>query len=74
MSVEDQVAIIHLGVKGLLRSIPVNQVRQFEIEYLDYLNAKHRDTLDALKAGKYTDAETSILEKVASDLSANYTA
>jgi len=74
MSVEDQVAIIHLGVKGLLRSIPVNQVRKFEIEYLDYLNAKHRDTLDALKAGKYTDAETSILEKVASDLSANYTA
>ena len=66
MSVEDQVAIIHLGVKGLLRSIPVNQVRKFEIEYLDYLNAKHRDTLDALKAGKYTDAETSILEKVAS--------
>ena len=74
MSVENQVAIIHLGVKGLLRSIPVNQVRKFEAEYLDYLNAKHRDTLGALKAGKYTDAETSILEKVANDLSANYTA
>jgi len=74
MSVENQVAIIHLGVKGLLKSIPVNQVRKFEVEYLDYLNAKHRDTLDALKAGKYTDAETSILEKVAADLSVNYTA
>jgi F-type H+-transporting ATPase subunit alpha len=74
MSVENQVAIIHLGVKGLLRSIPVKQVRKFEVEYLEYLNAKHRDTLDSLKKGKYTDAETSILEKVAVDLSVNYTA
>lgn len=74
MSVENQVAIIHLGVKGLLRSIPVKQVRKFEVEYLEYLNAKHRDTLDSLKKGKYTDTETSILEKVAADLSANYTA
>ena len=74
MSVENQVAIIHLGVKGLLRSIPVNKVRKFEVEYLEYLNAKHRDTLDSLKAGKYTDAETSVLEKVATDLSANYSA
>ena len=74
MSVEDQVAIIHLGVKGLLRSIPVKQVRKFEAEYLDYLNAKHRDTLDSLRSGKYTDAETSVLEKVAADLSVNYTA
>ena len=74
MSVENQVAIIHLGVKGLLRSIPVKQVRKFEVEYLEYLNAKHRDTLDSLKKGKYTDAETSILEKVAADLSVNYTA
>jgi len=74
MSVENQVAIIHLGVKGLLRSIPVKQVRKFEVEYLEYLNSKHRDTLDSLKKGKYTDAETSILEKVAADLSVNYTA
>jgi len=72
MSVEDQVAILYLGTKGLLKNIPVDQVRKFEAEFLEYMNAKHRDTLDALKAGKYTDAETSVLEKVAADLSANY--
>lgn len=72
MSVEDQVAIIYLGTKGLLRNVPVGQVRKFEVEFLEYMNAKHRDTLDSLKAGKYTDAETSVLEKVAADLSANY--
>ncbi len=72
MSVEDQVAIIYLGTKGLLRDVPVDQVKKFEAEFLEYMNAKHRDTLDALKAGKYTDAETSVLEKVAAELSASY--
>lgn len=72
MSVEDQVAIIHLGVKGLLRNVPVNQVRKFEAEFIETMNLNHRETLDALKAGKYTEAETSVLEKVAADLSSAY--
>ena len=72
MAVEEQVAIIYLGTKGLLSDVPVEEVRKFEAEFLEYLNAKHRDTLDALKAGKYTDEETSVLEKVAADMSARY--
>ncbi|MEQ8623432.1 MAG: F0F1 ATP synthase subunit alpha [Vicingaceae bacterium] len=72
MAVEEQVAIIYLGTKGLLSDVPVDQIRKFESEFLEYMNAKHRDTLDALKAGKYTDAETSVLEKVAADMSARY--
>jgi len=72
MSVEDQVAIIYLGTKGLLKDVPVDQVKKFEAEFLEYMNAKHRDTLDSLKAGNYTDAETSVLEKVAADLTAAY--
>ncbi len=72
MSVEDQVAIIYLGTKGLLRDVPVDKVRKFEAEFLEFMNAKHRDTMDALKAGKYTDAETSVLEKVAADMTATY--
>lgn len=72
MSVEDQVAIIYLGTKGLLKEVPVEQVKKFEAEFLEYMNAKHRDTLDALKAGKYTDAETSVLEKVAADMATAY--
>ena len=72
MSVEEQVAIIYLGTKGLLRNVPVDQVKKFELEFLEYMNAKHRDTLDALRAGKYTDAETSVLEKVSEELTAAY--
>lgn len=68
MRVEEQVAIIYCGTKGLLSSIPVKNVKQFQDEFLAVLRNKHQGTLDALKAGKYTDAETSVLEAVASDL------
>ena len=70
--VEKQVAIIYLGSKGLLRKVPVEKVRAFETEFLDYMDAKHRDVLDTLKAGKLTDEATETLEKVAADLSAKY--
>jgi F-type H+-transporting ATPase subunit alpha len=72
VSVEKQVAILYLGTKGLLRNVPVNKVRAFESEYLDYLDAKHRDILDQLKAGKIDDSITSVLENVAKELSAKY--
>ncbi len=72
VSVEKQVAIIYLGSKGLLRNVPVEKVREFETEFLDYMDAKHRDVLDGLKAGKLTDEITDILEKVAADLAGKY--
>jgi F-type H+-transporting ATPase subunit alpha len=72
MSVEKQVAIIHLGTKGLLKDVPLDKVKEFEAEFLDFLDAKHRPTLDALKAGKYTPEEITVLETVAKELSAKY--
>ena len=71
-TVEDQVAIIYAGSKNLLRNVPVVKVKEFEKDFLEYLNAKHRDTLDALKAGKFDDAITDVLEKVAKEISAKY--
>jgi len=71
-TVEDQVAIIYAGSKNLLRSVPVEKVKEFERDFIDYLNTKNRDTLDALKAGKFTDEITDVLEKVAKEISAKY--
>ncbi|KGO92678.1 F0F1 ATP synthase subunit alpha [Flavobacterium subsaxonicum] len=71
-TVEDQVAIIYAGSKNLLRKVPVNKVKEFERNFLEYLNAKHRDTLDALKAGKFTDEITDVLEKAAVEVSSQY--
>lgn len=71
-SVEDQVAIIYAGTKNLLRNVPVNKVKEFEVDYLEFLKTKHRDVLDALKAGKFSDELTDVLEKVAKEVSAKY--
>ena len=71
-TVENQVAIIYAGSKNLLRNVPVDKVKEFEKDYLEFLNAKHRDTLDALKAGKFDDKITDVLENVAKEISAKY--
>lgn len=71
-TVEDQVAIIYAGSKNLLRDVPVEKVKEFERDYIELLNAKHRDTLDTLKAGKLTDEVIDTLTAVAKDLSSRY--
>ncbi len=71
-TVEDQVAIIFAGSKNLLRDVPVEKVKQFEQDYLEILNAKHRDVLDMLKAGKLTDEVTETLTAVCKDLVKKY--
>lgn len=70
--VEDQVAIIFAGTKNLLRDVPVNQVKSFERSYLEVLNAKHKDVLNDLKAGKLTDEITDTLTAVAKEVAASY--
>ena len=72
LTVEDQIAIIYAGTKNLLRKVPVDKVKEFERDYLEFLNAKHRDTLDTLKSGKLTDEAIQVLENVAKELSAKY--
>ncbi len=71
-TVEDQIAIIYAGSKNLLRNVPVNKVKEFERDFIEYLNAKHRDTLNTLKVGKLTDEAIEVLSKVAKDIAANY--
>jgi F-type H+-transporting ATPase subunit alpha len=66
------VAIIYAGTKNLLRNVPVNKVKEFEADYLEFLQNKHRDVLDALKAGKFSDELTDVLDKVAKEVSAKY--
>jgi F-type H+-transporting ATPase subunit alpha len=70
--VEDQVAIIYAGVKGLLRQVPVNKVREFETSYLSSLKTHHAGVMSALKAGKFGSDETNILEKVARDVASGF--
>ncbi len=71
-SVEDQIAIIYAGSKNLLKDVPVEKVKEFEKDYILYLNTKHRDTLDVLKSGKLTDEVITTLEAAAKEISSKY--
>jgi len=71
-TVEDQVAIIFAGSKNLLRKVPVNKVKEFERKYIDFLNAKHKKTMETIKSGKLTDDVIGVLTKAAEELSSTY--
>ena len=70
--VEKQIAIIYCGTMGLLKDVPVNKVKEFENEFLEYLDLKHRDILDLLAEGTLNNDITNTLEKVALDLVTKY--
>jgi len=70
--VEQQIAILFCGTKGLLRDVPMNKVKEFEADYLQYLESKHKDVLNDLKAGKYDDTITGLLTSVAKDMTKKY--
>ena len=72
--VEDQIAIIYAGSKNLLRDVPVERIKEFQTDYLEFLRAKHSNVLADLKAGKLTDEVTDTLTAVAKDLSSKFKA
>ncbi|MFN5545493.1 MAG: F0F1 ATP synthase subunit alpha, partial [Bacteroidota bacterium] len=74
LRVEQQIAIIYLGTKGLLSNIPVNKVREFESEFHQYMETKHKNVLDELKKGNFNDDITGTIENAAKELSAKYSA
>jgi F-type H+/Na+-transporting ATPase subunit alpha len=72
LRVEQQIAIIYLGTKNLLRSVPINKVRAFEKDFLEVMERGHKGILDQLKAGQYNDEITNTLEMVCKDVATRY--
>src|ERR1700735_899219 len=72
LRVDQQIAIIYAGTKNLMRNVPVNRVREFEAEYTSQLEARHPETLAALKAGKFDDQITGVLETMAKEMTGKY--
>ncbi len=68
MSVEKQVAIIYLGTKGMLNGIPANRIREFEKQFLAYMESKHQDALDSMAAGKWGEDESKAIEAAAKEI------
>ncbi|HZG97879.1 MAG TPA: F0F1 ATP synthase subunit alpha [Nocardioidaceae bacterium] len=54
--VEDQVVALWLGTTGRLDPVPVDDVRRFESEFLDYLKRSEGGILDTIReSGKFED-------------------
>ncbi|MBR6271987.1 MAG: F0F1 ATP synthase subunit alpha, partial [Bacteroidales bacterium] len=53
--VEEQIAIIFCGSRGLLQKVPVANIRNFETEFISFMHTRHQDTLDILAKGTIND-------------------
>jgi F-type H+-transporting ATPase subunit alpha len=72
VTVEKQIAIIYLGTQGLLQNIPVNSVKEFEHDYLNVLDIRHKDVLDKLRGGIIDDSVTDVLKTVAKEVAGRF--
>ena len=70
--VGEQIAIIYVSTKGLLDKVPVGKVKAFEKEFITVMNAKHKDVIDSLGAGKLEDSSIDVIRTVAGDIAKNY--
>jgi F-type H+-transporting ATPase subunit alpha len=72
VAVEKQIAIIYCGTRGLLRDVPLGRAREFERDFIEALELKHRDVLDSLRQGNLTNDITNTLDKVAAEVTLKY--
>jgi len=72
MKVEHQVAIIYCGTKELLRKVPIDKVKEFEVDFLEIMEVKYRSLLDELKDGILTQETEDTIRKVAAEVADKY--
>ena len=67
-----QIAIIYCGSTGLLRNVPVKSIKDFEDEFLHFMEEKHSKTLKELEKGIFNDDITKILDVAAKNIADRY--
>lgn len=68
MPVEEEIAVIYCGTKGLLKDVSLHRIADFEKFFLDVLRSRHQDdVLEPLSKGILDDKVVGILEKEAED-------
>lgn len=73
--VEEQIAAIYCGTRGLLESVPMDKVAEFEKLFIQLLKARHQaDVLDVLKKGVINDDVMNKLTAAAKEISSRYQA
>lgn len=64
--VEEQIAAIYCGTKGLMNDVPVDKIHEFEKNFIELMRSTHNDVMEQLKNGILNDEISQILEKEAS--------
>jgi F-type H+-transporting ATPase subunit alpha len=72
MPVEKQIAIIFVGTRGLLKNVPVESVRDYEIEYLNFMEERHPKVLEELRKGILTEDDMKLMEVAAKEVAKKY--
>lgn len=67
MKVEEQVAVLYCGVKGLLLKLSTDKVEAFEEDYLKRLRMGHPDVLARIAAGEMDAQIEEVLKKAAAE-------
>ncbi len=71
VKVEDQVAVIYATTKGFTDQVPIEKMREFEVEYTNEMR-QHEDIMNDLRVGKLTEEAEKVMKKVASQVAKNY--
>ncbi len=72
MPVGEQIAILYCGVNGLMRDVPVDQIRQCQEQFLDSMRTAHADVISELASGKLEDASIKVIEEVMGNIAGQY--
>jgi len=72
LTVEEQIAILFCGVKGLLLKVPVSRIKDFEADLLHTLHIEHQEILDMLKKGIIDEEIMQKLERVCKEVALKY--
>jgi len=70
--VEEQIAILFCGTRGLLMQVPVERIRGFETAFIQTLRSSHADLLQGLKKGSLDEAVVRKLTEVAGSVAGSF--
>ena len=72
--VEDEIAVIYCGVHGLLESVSLDNVAEFEKQFLQLVHAKYPEDMEALGKGQLSDETGDKLKAAAAEVAARFKA
>lgn len=73
MPVAEQVAILYCGTHGLLKTVPIEKVRDFQDTFLQVLRSSYEDTLlKPIGEGQLTEDICKEIERIAADIAEQY--